>query len=70
MAWFILQSERKTWTKFLVEAQDEAKAQCSFDDAQYLGYVDGEDLDTIVLAGPFVSGAEAFEDSRSYVEGH
>ena len=51
MAWFILQSERRTYTIFLVEAQDQAMARCSFDDAEYLGYVDGEDLEAVALAG-------------------
>jgi len=51
MAWFIIQSERKTWTKYLVEAEDEEAAFDS-DHWQYLGYVDGDDTEAIIVGDP------------------
>ncbi len=69
MAWFIIQSERKTWTKFLVEAENEENALASCDDWQYIGFVDGEDTDTKVVGNPFESKIEALADVVSFVEG-
>jgi hypothetical protein len=43
MAWFIIQRERKTWTKFIVEADDKESAIEDSENCQYLGYVDGDD---------------------------
>jgi len=69
MAWFIIECERKTWTKYLVEAESEAAAFESGDNWQYLGYVDGEDTDSSLGSGPFRTKAEALADVVSYVEG-
>ncbi len=69
MAWFIIQCERKTWTKYLVEAEDEEAPIEDSDDLQYLGYVDGEDTESAVIGGPFNSEAEALVDVASYIEG-
>ncbi len=69
MAWLIIQSERKTWTKYLVEAEDEEAALYASDDWQYLGYLDGEDTESNVVGGPFESKAQALADIVSYVEG-
>jgi len=68
MAWFIIQCERKTWTKYLVEAADEEGAMQDSDRWQYLGYVDGEDTDSGIVGGPSQTKAEAIADIRSYVE--
>ena len=70
MAWFIIQTERKTWTKYLVEA-DDAEEACweRVDDWRYLGYVDGEDYETKVVAGPFHSDLAALADEETYVDG-
>ena len=69
MAWFIIQRERKTWTKYLVEAKD---AEAAFEDDvnwQYWGYVDGDDTDSTIIGGPFESKEKAIGDVVSYVEG-
>jgi hypothetical protein len=68
MAWFIIQCERKTWTKYLIEAENKEAALEAGDDLQYLGYVDGENTESTVV-GPFDSEAEALVDVASYVEG-
>lgn len=69
MAWFIIRRERKTWTKFLVEADSEEAAFDSSDNWQYLGYLDGDDTDSDVVGGPLGSKVEALADVVSYVEG-
>jgi hypothetical protein len=69
MAWFIIESERKTWTKFLVEAEDEDATLDACDDWQFLGYVDGDDTESRVIGGLFDSRARAMDDLASFVEG-
>jgi len=69
MAWFIIQRERKTWTKFLVEAENEEAAMENDDNWEYLGYVDGDDTDSDIVGGAFESKAKALADIVSYVEG-
>jgi hypothetical protein len=69
MAWFIIQCERKTWTKYLVEAENKETALEANDDLQYVGYVDGEDTESAVIGGPFDGNAEALADVSSHVEG-
>jgi hypothetical protein len=69
MAWFVIQCERKTWTKYLVEAEDEEVALNASDNWQYLGYLDGEDTECNVVGSPFESKAKALADIVSYVEG-
>lgn len=69
MAWFIIQCERKTWTKYLVEAEDQEAAMEDTDNWQYLGYVDGDDTDSDNVGGPFETQPEALADIVSYVEG-
>ncbi|MBI2987567.1 MAG: hypothetical protein HYY45_12450 [Deltaproteobacteria bacterium] len=69
MAWFIIQRERRTWTKYLVEAKD---AETAFEDDvnwQYLGYVDGDDTDSNIVGGPFEDEKQALADVVTYVEG-
>ena len=68
MPLFIVQSERKTWTKFLVEAPNEALALES-DEDRYLGYVDGDNTEATVVGGPFANEEEALRDVSSYVDG-
>lgn len=68
MAWFIIQCERKTWTKYLVEADSEEAGFGTSDNWQYLGYVDGDDTDSGLAGGPFRTKAEALADDVSYVE--
>jgi len=67
MAWFIIRCERKTWTKYVVEAENEDAAIESYEDWQYLGYVDGDCTETAVIGGPFMSEAQALADDASYV---
>ena len=69
MAWFIIQCERKTWTKYLVEAEDKDAAVEDSDNWQYLGYVDGDDTDSDIVGGPLDTKAQALADVVSYVEG-
>lgn len=69
MAWFIIQCERKTWTKYLVEAEDQEAAMEDSDNWQYLGYVDGDGTDSDNVGGPFETQSEALADIVSYVEG-
>lgn len=69
MPWFIVETERKTWTKYLVEAADEEEAHDKASDAgEYLGYLDGDDESSIV-EGPFASRDAAVEDIASVVDG-
>ena len=68
MPWFIVETERKTWTKYLVEAADEAEAHCKDDAWEYLGYLDGDDEDSRAY-GPFASRDAALEDVASVVDG-
>lgn len=69
MAWFIIQRERKTWTKYLVETPDMDAPLEDDDNWQYLGYVDGDDTDSAIVGGPFETKAQALADVVSYVEG-
>ena len=68
MPWFILETERKTWTKYLVEATDEREAYYKSDAGEYLGYRDGED-EKVHTYGPFQSRSAALEDIASSVDG-
>lgn len=68
MAWFIIQRDRTTWTKFIVEADDE-KSAIEAENCQYLGYVDGDDTDSAIVGGRFKSKEEALNHVVSYVEG-
>lgn len=69
MAWFIIQSERKTWTKYLVEAPSKEDAIADSDKWQYLGYLDGEDTESDIAGGPFKTEPEARADLASYIDG-
>jgi len=69
MAWFIIQCESKTWTKYLVEAESEDAVLGASDDWQYLGYMGGEDTDSKVIGGPFEDKPAAMADLVSYVDG-
>lgn len=69
MPWFIVESERKTWTKYIVEAADEHAALDACDDWEYFGYVDGEDSESKVVGAPFGSRDDALDDEVAYVDG-
>lgn len=69
MAWFIIQSERRTWTKYLVEAEDPCAALQDSINWHYLGYVDGEDTESVVVGYPYENKSDAMADVFSYVEG-
>ena len=69
MVWFVIQCERKTWTKYLVEANDAQTALDASDAWRYLGYTDGEDTESVVAGGPFERSVDALADICSYVEG-
>ena len=70
MKWFIIQCERKTWTKFLVGAENMNAAMENDINWQYLGYLDGDDTDRVILGDPFKSKEDALADAVSHVEGH
>jgi len=69
VAWFIIQRERKTWTKYLIEAEDAEAAFEDADDGEYLGYLDGDDEVSNIVGGPFESKVKALDDIVSYVDG-
>lgn len=69
MAWFIIEYERKTWTKYLLQADSEHEALEHGAESGYLGYLDGEDLHAEIVGGPFKSKDKALADKASYVEG-
>ncbi len=69
MTWFIIQRERKAWTKFLVEAEDEEAALENSDNWEYWGYVDGDDTDSTIVGDLFESKADVSADVASCVEG-
>jgi hypothetical protein len=69
MAWFIIQRERKTWTKYLVEAENVEAAFEDDEDWEYLGYLDGDDEASAIVGGPFESKAKALDDVVGYVDG-
>ena len=68
MPWFVVQAERKTWTKYLVEAEDAESAIFDCDEWQYLGYVDGDDTDSMIVC-KFEGKDKALGDLVSYVDG-
>jgi hypothetical protein len=68
MPYFIIKCERKTWTKYIVQAEDKESAQNEVDKWRYLGYVDGEDTESSVEGGAFDTEDEALSDIVSYVE--
>ena len=68
MPWFIVQSERKTLTIYLVEAEDSEAAAQNVEDGDYLGYFDDETTDVNVV-GPFETEEDALNDDSAYVDG-
>ena len=68
MPYFIIQCERKTWTKFIVEAKNREAAINDVDNWRYLGYVDGEDTASSVEGQAFRTEEDALSDIMSYVE--
>ena len=68
MPWFIVQAERKTWTKYLIEAENADSALMESDGCEYLGYVDGDDTASAIV-GEFESKVKALGDLVSYVDG-
>lgn len=66
MPYFIKITQRKTYLKYLIEA-DTAEDVDDQEEA-YLGYVDG-DVEHSHVAGPFTSMGDAFGSHESYVEG-
>jgi hypothetical protein len=67
MAWFVMQHQRKTWTKFLVEAASE-QGVLETDDHENLGYLDADD-ESCDIVGPFETREMALKDVASYVDG-
>ncbi|OGO36121.1 MAG: hypothetical protein A2W35_19310 [Chloroflexi bacterium RBG_16_57_11] len=69
MAWFIIQSERKTYTKFIVEAESEEMALSDADNWEYIGYLDGYDTSSEVVGEQFRDKKAALNDLASVVDG-
>jgi hypothetical protein len=68
MPWFIVQTERKTLTIYLVEAETPEVAAENVDDRDYIGYFDGQSTDMKVI-GPFETKDDALDDTSAYVSG-
>lgn len=66
MPWFIKTCERKTYTKYLVEAESAAEAQGK--DGQYIGYVDGDE-DGVDVSEAFETKTDASDSFAAYTEG-
>lgn len=66
MPFYIKITERKTYLKYLIEA--DTAEEVDDQEEEYLGYVDG-DTEESRLAGPFTSRDEAFVSDQSYVDG-
>lgn len=66
--WFIVETERKTWTKYLVQAADAADAKEQVDTGEYLGYRDGADASCRIY-GPFTRRDTALYSDASHVDG-
>lgn len=66
MAWFVMQHQRKTWTKFLVKAASE-NGVLETADHEYFGYLDADDEDYDIV-GPFETREMALKDVASYVD--
>ena len=70
MAWFIIEYERKTWKKYLMQAESKREALEDGYESGYLTYLDGEDVRAEIVGGPIKSKDKALADKASYVEGH
>lgn len=66
MPFFIKETNRKTYLKYLVEAADQEAAENI--DGEYIGYVDGDTADNAILHGPFATREEALAQDVSYTE--
>jgi hypothetical protein len=66
MPYFIKITERKTYLKYLIEA--ETAEDVDDQEETYLGYVEG-DTEGSRVAGPFTSRDEALASDESHVEG-
>lgn len=67
MSYFIVQTVRKTYLKYLVEADSEDEAYGL--DGKYLGYLDGDTENAEIIGGPFETKDAALADIISYTEG-
>lgn len=68
MPWFIVQCERKTLTKYLVEAENTDAVMDVCDNWEYLGYADGDETGETIV-GPFNTKEKALDDATTYVAG-
>ena len=66
MPFFITKYARRTWSVYLVEAED--PEEISSDEGEYLGYFD-DDGDGYETAGPFATREEALASPEAWVEG-
>jgi hypothetical protein len=66
MPYFIKVTERKTYLKYLIEAENAEEVDDH--EGEYLGYVDGE-TEASRVVGPFADKEEACASDESYVEG-
>ena len=68
MPWFIIQSERKTLTIYLVEAENAETAAHEDLEPGYLGYFDAEVAGAQVF-GPFENADDALASDFAFVNG-
>ena len=68
MPWFVVQCERKTLTKYLVEADNADVVMDVCDNWEYLGYADGDENGEAIV-GPFNTKEKALNDATTYVAG-
>jgi hypothetical protein len=68
MPWFIIQSERKTSTVYIVEAEDAETATIGKKESEYLGYFDSETTG-VQVNGPFKNADDALESDFAFVDG-
>lgn len=68
MPWFIFQSERKTLTVHIIEAENAEAATSGKKESEHLGYFDAETTGVHVF-GPFKSEDDALESDFAFVDG-
>lgn len=68
MPWFIVQTERKTLSIYLVQAENSEVAAENVVDGDYVGYFDDETTGVNVI-GPFETDEDALHDDSAYVDG-
>lgn len=69
MKWFVVTCERRTWTKYIVAAENREAALTAFDTWEYIGYVDGDNHSSFVSSKAKESREDALHDVAAFTEG-